>query len=206
MNEAITKYLGCSTKMKGNASSILYAIIYSYMPVEAMVAVIKIIKIIIITIAITVKIRTTNNYRGNNRGSYIGNIHQNGGYIFNNNNNNNVREPKTFRCAAVMNTKIHTINLSQTTFVTFINIATGKELVYLMDTGGEISILKENSDDFKYIQNKYIINIQGISQEVTKSKGLTSIEIQTSKYIIPHDYHIVHLQFAIPCDGILGID
>jgi len=82
------------------------------------------------------------------------------------------------------------------------NVASGKELVFLLDTGVEISILKENSDNFQNIQDNHIINIQGISQKVTKSKGL----IQTSKYIIPHDFHIVNMQFAIPCDGILGID
>jgi len=66
--------------------------------------------------------------------------------------------------------------------------------------------LKENYDNFQNIQDNHIINIQGISQEVTKSKGLTSIEVQTSKYIIQHDFHIVNMQFAVPCDGILGID
>jgi len=86
------------------------------------------------------------------------------------------------------------------------NVASGKELVLLLDTGAEISLLKENSDNFQNIQDNHIINIQGISQEVTKSRGLTSIEIQTSKYIIQHDFHIVNMQFAIPCDVILGID
>jgi len=66
--------------------------------------------------------------------------------------------------------------------------------------------LKENSAVFKNIKNNYTINIQGTSQEVTKSKGRTSIEIQTSKYIIPHNFQIVNLEFAILCDGILGID
>jgi len=66
--------------------------------------------------------------------------------------------------------------------------------------------LKENSDNFQNIQDNHIINIQGISQEVTKSNGLTSIEIQTSKYIIQHDFRIVNMQSAIPCDGILGSD
>jgi len=60
-------------------------------------------------------------------------------------------------------------------------VATGKELVFLVDIGAEISIVKENSDVFHGIQDNYIIDIKGISQEVTKSKGLTSIE--TIKYI-----------------------
>jgi len=75
-----------------------------------------------------------------------------------------------------------------------------------VDTGADISVVKENSDVFHDIQDNYIIDIRGISQEVTKFKGLTSIEIQTTKYIIQHGFHIVGLHFAIPCDGILGID
>lgn len=39
-----------------------------------------------------------------------------------------------------------------------------------------------------------------------KSHGLASIEIQTNRYIIPHNFHIVDSNFAIPCDGIIGID
>jgi len=34
---------------------------------------------------------------------------------------------------------MHTINLSQNTFVTFVSVATGKELVILIDTGAKIS-------------------------------------------------------------------
>jgi len=64
--------------------------------------------------------------------------------------------------------------------------------------------LKKNSD--AYIQNNCTINIHGISQVVTKSKGLTSIKIQTYTFIIPHDFHIVNLKFAIPCARILRID
>jgi len=80
------------------------------------------------------------------------------------------------------------------------------DLVFLIDTGADISILKENSDVFPDIQFDYVINIQGISQENTKSIGQISIEIQTTKYIILHNFHIENLQFAIPFGGILGID
>jgi len=56
-----------------------------------------------------------------------------------------------------------------------------------------LSILKENSDVVPDIQSDYVINIQGISQDITKSIGQISIEIQTTKYIIPHNFHIVDL-------------
>jgi len=55
-------------------------------------------------------------------------------------------------------------------------VATGKELVFLVDTGADISVVKENSDVFHDIHDNYIIDIRGISQEVNKSKGLTSVE------------------------------
>jgi len=87
------------------------------------------------------------------------------------------------------------VNLSQNIFVSFNHVATGKELVFLVDTGADISIVKENSDVFHDIQDNYIMDIRGISQEVIKSKGLTSIGIQTTQYIIQHDFHIVDLHF-----------
>jgi len=65
--------------------------------------------------------------------------------------------------------------------------------------------LKVNSDNF-IIQNEKIINIEGIGQGVIKSQGTTLIELQSTKYIIPHEFHLVNPNFAIPCDGIIGID
>lgn len=71
-------------------------------------------------------------------------------------------------------------------------MATGKRLVFLVDTGADISILKDDADYFNSIQDDGIINIQGISQEIIKSKGLISIELQTDKYIITLNFHIVN--------------
>jgi len=65
--------------------------------------------------------------------------------------------------------------------------------------------LKVNSDNFK-IQDDKIINIQGIGQGVIKSQGTTLIDLQSTKYIIPHEFHLVNSNFSIPCDGIIGID
>jgi len=41
-------------------------------------------------------------------------------------------------------------------------VATGKELVFLVDKGADISIVKENSDVFHDIKDNYIIDIKGI--------------------------------------------
>nr|XP_043069055.1 GATA zinc finger domain-containing protein 15-like [Drosophila bipectinata] len=69
MNEAVTKYIQCSTEMTGNANSILYAYRGNYRGNNY-----------------------KNNYRGrgNNRGRYNNNGYiQNNGYYGNNNYNNN---------------------------------------------------------------------------------------------------------------------
>jgi len=75
-----------------------------------------------------------------------------------------------------------------------------------VDTGANISLLKENADTFSNIQIKNTINIQGIGEGIIKSKGLAPVELQTDKYIIPYNFYIVNKDFAIPCDGIIGID
>jgi len=89
---------------------------------------------------------------------------------------------------------VYTIDLNLNNFVKSINSETGKQL------------LKENIDIFNNIQIKNTINIQGIGEGIIKSKGLAPIELQTDKYIIPYNFHIVNQDFAIPCDGIIGID
>lgn len=35
---------------------------------------------------------------------------------------------------------------------------------------------------------------------------MINTEIQTGKFVIPHNFHVVNFEFPIPCDGILGID
>jgi len=76
------------------------------------------------------------------------------------------------------------------------NHSTENKLTFLID--------KVNSDDFK-IRDE-IINIQGIGQRVIKSQGTTSIELQSTKYIIPHEFYLVDSNYSLPCDGIIGID
>jgi len=91
-------------------------------------------------------------------------------------------------------------------FIAFDHEKKRKKINFLSWPGADISILKEEADYFNSIQDDSIINIQGISQEIIESKGLTSIKLQTNKYIIPHNFHIVNQQFPIPCDGIIVID
>jgi len=65
-------------------------------------------------------------------------------------------------------------------------------------------VLKDNSDTFNDIHVDNKINIKGINQGLIQSKGLTLLEIQTTKSLISHNFHIVESTFSIPCDTILG--
>jgi len=49
-------------------------------------------------------------------------------------------------------------------------VATGKELVFLVDTDADISIVKENSYVFHDIKDNYIIDIKGIIKSQLNSK------------------------------------
>jgi len=66
---------------------------------------------------------------------------------------------KPFRYSTIENSRVHTVNLSQNIFVSFNHVATGKELFLLVDTGTDISIVKENSDVFYDINYNYIIDV-----------------------------------------------
>jgi len=48
-------------------------------------------------------------------------------------------------------------------------VATGKELVFLVDTGADISIVNENSDVFHDIKDNFIIDICKRNKSITKS-------------------------------------
>lgn len=57
--------------------------------------------------------------------------------------------------------------------------------------------------NYKYNRNKSNkTNIAGIGQGTIQSIGQASIDLLFDK----HDFQIVHNEFSIPCDGIIGLD
>lgn len=86
------------------------------------------------------------------------------------------------------------------------NNNTNTKLTFLIDTGADISLIKNSSDNFQDIDQNTITNIFGVGEGSTTSLGLVNIELATNNYIIPHNFHIVNSNFPIPTDGIIGID
>lgn len=94
---------------------------------------------------------------------------------------------------------------------TYVNIHTGasaKQLTFLIDTGADISILKETK---LYPETLYYTNtsvsISGVTSGSVDSIGKTDVNLFPNTINqIAHDFHIVDESFPIPTDGILGID
>ena len=83
---------------------------------------------------------------------------------------------------------------------------TGK-LKFLIDTGAEISVLKESSIHLgiNYDSTKGI-NIKGISDSFFKTKGTIALTLFTQTHEATHVFHVVGSNFGCQYDGILGQD
>lgn len=66
------------------------------------------------------------------------------------------------------------------------NNNTNTKLTFLIDTGADISLIKNSSDNFQDIDQNTITNIFGVGEGSTTSLGLVNIELATNNYIIPH--------------------
>lgn len=100
--------------------------------------------------------------------------------------------------------KVFNINLSLSSLIKIRINNNNKFLTLLVDTGANISLLKYN---YKYNVNKSNkTNITGIGQGTIQSIGQASIDLLFDNFIIEHDFQIVHNEFPIPCDGIIGLN
>lgn len=81
-------------------------------------------------------------------------------------------------------------------------------LTFLIDTGSDISILKNRTLSLDATFNpKEICNIKGISSEFLQTMGLFSSKIIIdTQHFFNQNFHIVSDTFPIICDGILGND
>lgn len=93
---------------------------------------------------------------------------------------------------------------------TFVNVDTNissKQLTFLVDTGADISIVKQNNllPSTLFSTNTQV-NISGVTSGVAKSIGVTNAELSFETGTINQNLHIVDESFPIPTDGILGLD
>lgn len=79
-------------------------------------------------------------------------------------------------------------------------------LTFLVDTGADISLLKQFNNEYRRLDKSHATKISGIGQGTMTSLGSIQLDLRVDKFIVPHEFQVVHWSFPIPCDGILGID
>ena len=88
-----------------------------------------------------------------------------------------------------------------------VDLSKTEKLKFLIDTGGEISIVKGASlnPGFNYEPTKGI-NVRGISNALLKTEGTVMLKIFTHTHETTHTFHIMGDGFDCQYDGILGQD
>lgn len=82
-----------------------------------------------------------------------------------------------------------------------------KKLVFLIDTGSQISILKAERILNARVNTKKAIEIMGIANsKPVQSLGITKAFLTCSDVIIAHEFHVMHENVFLRPDGILGAD
>ena len=100
------------------------------------------------------------------------------------------------------------MNLSLGAFVKLFNFYTNKLLVLLVDTGADISLIKsQNINEKNKINSNELKSLSGIGEGTVNSIGSTQLELRVENFaVVTHKFHVVHDDFPIPCDGIVGMD
>jgi hypothetical protein len=81
------------------------------------------------------------------------------------------------------------------------------KLKFLIDTGAEISIVKDTSMNPGIIyESTKKINLKGISDLILKTEGTTALKLLTSTHETIHVFHVVGSDFGCQYDAILGQD
>jgi len=87
------------------------------------------------------------------------------------------------------------------------DIGSGKELLLLVDTGADISILKPDKlDKTKRFDPKRRVRVKGVSRLSIQMLGAVQVVMYEGTMEIPFTFQLVGKQVDIPCDGILGRD
>lgn len=82
-----------------------------------------------------------------------------------------------------------------------------RKLIFLVDSGSDISLIKEDSLFYlKDIDRHDIIKIQGISEDYIEALGSLQVDLSFSNLVCDQKFILVDSDFPIPHDGIIGRD
>lgn len=102
--------------------------------------------------------------------------------------------------------KIFSISTNGDNYVNLSILHTHSPLTFLIDTGAEISLCKEDNMEYYEKNEDDYCNLTGISTDVIKSVGSTWVKMEFGNEVIEHKIQVVKNDFPIKTDGILGRD
>jgi hypothetical protein len=88
-----------------------------------------------------------------------------------------------------------------------VDISKENELLFLIDTGADISLLKGDSliGTTEYDPERKV-NVKCVDGSPMETHGVLEARIKLKNSSIVHNFQLVKKQVDIPCDGILGCD
>jgi len=88
-----------------------------------------------------------------------------------------------------------------------VQISEEDELLFLIDTGADISLLKGNKliERTEYEPHKRV-KVKCVGGSPMETHGALKAKIELSERPVVHDFQLVNKHVDIPCDGILGRD
>jgi hypothetical protein len=87
------------------------------------------------------------------------------------------------------------------------DVSNGRELLLLVDTGADISLLKPtNLDKGRTYNPDGKVKVKGVDGSIIETLGTVRTVVTAGFLKIPFTFQLVNRQVDIPCDGILGRD
>jgi RNase H-like domain found in reverse transcriptase/Reverse transcriptase (RNA-dependent DNA polymerase)/Integrase zinc binding domain/Retroviral aspartyl protease len=102
---------------------------------------------------------------------------------------------------------IFTLDLTLSNFVTLSIEQQGRPATFLIDSGADISLFKQNDFLKQFpINSTNSCRIRGIGENTHNSLGTLEVPLHFNNFVINHSFQIVDQNFPIPSDAILGRD
>lgn len=120
---------------------------------------------------------------------------------------NSTYESNTANSAPKPSMNVYNCNINYLNFATLKIETCDKPVILIVDTGADVSIIKENTlkyDTDIYVNQNCIIN--GVTDGKLQTIGCTYTNVILNNFKIPHTFQAATKDFPIFADGILGRD